>query len=179
MLEQRARFTNPNLIVRFTDLNASSFVLPGFLPRWGSVSFGHPPSLRFILFSQTVTLPQKKLEVSGYFFFFHFRRRLQQIYLYFTPWEVIYSARPNLHLPSRSYCRSGITAGNFLTWFCATLYLMADKVIRKLTSSGTYSRVISLPRNYLKFLKWRDKQNLEIELDEKGQRLIIKDAQTK
>jgi len=26
---------------------------------------------------------------------------------------------------------------------------MADKVIRKLTSSGTYSRVISLPRNFL------------------------------
>jgi len=56
---------------------------------------------------------------------------------------------------------------------------MADKVIRKLTSSGTYSRVISLLRNFLKILKWRDKQNLEIELDEKGKRLIIKDAQTK
>ena len=53
---------------------------------------------------------------------------------------------------------------------------MADRVIRKLTSSGTYSRVISLPRIFLKALRWRDKQNLEIELDEKGKRLIIKDA---
>ena len=57
------------------------------------------------------------------------------------------------------------------------IYLMADKVIRKLTSYGTYSRVISLPRNFLKALRWRDKQNLEIELDIKNKRLIIKDAQ--
>lgn len=54
---------------------------------------------------------------------------------------------------------------------------MAVKVIRKLTSSGTYSRVISLPREFLKILKWRDKQNLVIELDEKNKRLIITDAQ--
>lgn len=53
---------------------------------------------------------------------------------------------------------------------------MAVKVVRKLTSSGTYSRVISLPRIFLQTLKWRDKQNLEIELDEKNKRLIVKDA---
>ena len=57
--------------------------------------------------------------------------------------------------------------------------LMAVKVVRKLTSSGTYSRVISLPRIFLQNLNWRDKQKLEIELDEKNKRLIIRDAKTK
>ncbi len=51
-----------------------------------------------------------------------------------------------------------------------------DKSIRKITSSGTYSRVVSLPRKFLKILNWRSKQNVSIELDQKNKRLIIKDA---
>jgi len=50
------------------------------------------------------------------------------------------------------------------------------KVIRKLSTSGKYSKALNLPREFLKKLKWRENQNLSVELDEKNQRLIVKDA---
>ena len=53
---------------------------------------------------------------------------------------------------------------------------MINKVIRKLSASGKYSKFLNLPREFLKKLGWRENQNLEIELDEKKKRLIIKDA---
>ena len=53
------------------------------------------------------------------------------------------------------------------------------KLIRKITSSGKYSKVITIPREFLKALGWRQNQNLEFELDEKGKRIIIKDAENK
>ena len=53
------------------------------------------------------------------------------------------------------------------------------RVIRKLTSSGKYSKAIVFPREYLKALGWRQNQNLDLELDEKGKRIIIKDAKDK
>lgn len=53
---------------------------------------------------------------------------------------------------------------------------MITKVIRKLSASGKYSKFLNLPREFLKKLGWRQDQNLEIELDEKNKRLIIKDA---
>ena len=53
---------------------------------------------------------------------------------------------------------------------------MKSQVIRKISTSGKYSKVINLPREFLKKLGWREDQNLEIELDEKNKRLIIKDA---
>ena len=53
---------------------------------------------------------------------------------------------------------------------------MTEKQIRKITTSGKYSKAIILPREFLKKLNWRENQNLEIELDEKNQRLVIKDA---
>jgi len=53
------------------------------------------------------------------------------------------------------------------------------KIIRKITSSGKYSKVITIPREFLKALGWRQNQNLEFELDEKGKRIIIKDAENK
>lgn len=55
---------------------------------------------------------------------------------------------------------------------------MAEKHIRKLVKSGRYSRVVVLPREFLQILKWKRNQKLEIELDEKGERLIIRDAKT-
>ena len=53
------------------------------------------------------------------------------------------------------------------------------KIIRKITSSGKYSKVITIPRDFLKTLSWRQNQNLEFELDEKGKRIIIKDSKDK
>ena len=53
------------------------------------------------------------------------------------------------------------------------------KTIRKITSSGKYSKVITIPREFLKALNWRQNQNLEFELDEKGKRIIIKDSKDK
>ena len=51
-----------------------------------------------------------------------------------------------------------------------------NKVIRKLSTSGKYSKALNLPREFLKTLKWRQNQNLTVELDERNSRLIIKDA---
>lgn len=53
------------------------------------------------------------------------------------------------------------------------------KLIRKITSSGKYSKVIVIPREFLKALSWRQNQNLELELDEKGKKIIISDAKDK
>ena len=50
------------------------------------------------------------------------------------------------------------------------------KAIRKLSASGKYSKFLNLPRTFLKKLGWREKQNLEIEIDEKKKKLTIKDA---
>lgn len=54
--------------------------------------------------------------------------------------------------------------------------LMATRVIRKLSFSGKYSKALNLPREFLKLLDWRQNQNLSVELDKKGKRLVIKDA---
>ena len=53
------------------------------------------------------------------------------------------------------------------------------KLIRKITSSGKYSKVITIPREFLKALSWRQNQNLELELDERGKMVIIRDAKDK
>jgi len=53
------------------------------------------------------------------------------------------------------------------------------KLTRKITSSGKYSKVIVIPREFLKALGWRQNQNLELELDEKGKRIIVKDSKEK
>ena len=53
------------------------------------------------------------------------------------------------------------------------------KAIHKITTSGKYSKAIILPRNFLRILKWREDQNLEITLDEKKKQLVIKDAKTR
>jgi len=60
--------------------------------------------------------------------------------------------------------------------FFAKLISMLNKKIRKLTASGKYSKFLNLPREFLKKLGWRENQNLEIELDEKNKRLVIKDS---
>lgn len=53
---------------------------------------------------------------------------------------------------------------------------MATCVIRKLSTSGKYSKALNLPREFLKLLGWRQNQNLSVELDKPKKRLIIKDA---
>ena len=53
---------------------------------------------------------------------------------------------------------------------------MAARVVRKLSTSGKYSKALNLPREFLKLLGWRQNQNLSIELDKAKKRLIVKDA---
>ena len=53
------------------------------------------------------------------------------------------------------------------------------KITRKISTSGKYSKVVNLPREFLKSLGWRENQNLELELDEKLKQIIIKDAKKK
>jgi len=53
---------------------------------------------------------------------------------------------------------------------------MAAHVVRKLSTSGKYSKALNLPREFLKLLSWRQNQNLSVELDKPKKRLIIKDA---
>jgi len=50
------------------------------------------------------------------------------------------------------------------------------KTVRKISTSGKYSKVVNLPREFLRKLKWREDQNLSVELDEKRKRIILKDA---
>ena len=67
-----------------------------------------------------------------------------------------------------------------LKWINENVYYkIIMKIIRKITSSGKYSKVITIPREFLKTLGWRQNQNLEFELDEKGKRIIIKDSKEK
>ena len=54
-----------------------------------------------------------------------------------------------------------------------------NKVVRKLSASGKYSKALNLPREFLKKLNWHQNQNLSVKLDEKNKRLIIKVAQIK
>lgn len=49
------------------------------------------------------------------------------------------------------------------------------KVVRKITQSGRYSKVLNIPKKFLKALGWREKQKVEVELDERRQRLIVED----
>jgi len=53
------------------------------------------------------------------------------------------------------------------------------KLIRKLTSTGKYSKALVIPREFLKSLHWRQDQNLALELDEKGKKIIVRDAKDK
>lgn len=49
------------------------------------------------------------------------------------------------------------------------------KAVRKITQSGRYSKVLNLPKRFLRVLGWREKQKVEVELDERRQRLIVED----
>ena len=60
--------------------------------------------------------------------------------------------------------------------FVSKIFLMAARVVRKLSTSGKYSKALNLPREFLKLLGWRQNQNLAIELDRSKKRLIVKDA---
>jgi len=66
-----------------------------------------------------------------------------------------------------------------LFFFKILVIINGMKLIRKITSSGKYSKVIVIPREFLRTLSWRQNQNLELELDEKGKKIIIRDAKDK
>lgn len=53
---------------------------------------------------------------------------------------------------------------------------MAEKAKRKILQLGKYSKVIVIPREFLKELKWKENQMLELSLDKKNKRVIVKDA---
>jgi len=48
------------------------------------------------------------------------------------------------------------------------------KSIRKISTSG-HSRAITLPLDFLKKLKWKEKQKISIELDLANKKLVIRD----
>jgi len=48
------------------------------------------------------------------------------------------------------------------------------KSTRKITTSG-HSRVITLPTDFLRKLKWKEKQKISIELDLANKRLVVRD----
>jgi bifunctional DNA-binding transcriptional regulator/antitoxin component of YhaV-PrlF toxin-antitoxin module len=49
------------------------------------------------------------------------------------------------------------------------------QVVRKITQSGRYSKVLNLPKDFLKSLNWKEKQKVIITLDDKKGRLIVED----
>lgn len=53
-------------------------------------------------------------------------------------------------------------------------YMVNLKSIRKITTAGN-SRAITLPLDFLKKLKWKEKQKISIELDLANRRLVIRD----
>ena len=87
MLEQRARFTRIIVIVRFTDLILCLPCVARFSAPMGQCVLRTPPVVTLhTVDSQTIIYTLIKYFRSQWLFFlFHFRRRLQQIYLYFTP----------------------------------------------------------------------------------------------
>lgn len=50
-----------------------------------------------------------------------------------------------------------------------------DKNTRKLTKTTRGSYIVRLPVDFVRKLKWRNKQNLEVEMDIRRKRMIIKD----
>ena len=51
----------------------------------------------------------------------------------------------------------------------------STKKVRKLTKSGGNSYYITLPVEAIREFDWQKKQKLEVEIDKKRKRLIIKD----
>lgn len=68
---------------------------------------------------------------------------------------------------------------NVPVFMCGILTTMADKKVisqtrtHKLTVSGGKSYVIVLPVEFIRHLKWKERQKLDITLD--GEKIIIKD----
>ena len=50
-----------------------------------------------------------------------------------------------------------------------------NKNTRKLTKTTRGSYIVRLPVDFVRKLKWRNKQNLEVEMDIRRKRMIIKD----
>lgn len=49
------------------------------------------------------------------------------------------------------------------------------KRVRKLTKVGGYSYAITLPREIVKKFHWQEHQKLQLEIDEKKEKILIKD----
>tara|TARA_B100000745_G_C20138149_1_gene390133 strand:- start:965 stop:1132 length:168 start_codon:yes stop_codon:yes gene_type:complete len=52
---------------------------------------------------------------------------------------------------------------------------MLHKFVRKLTKTGEYSYTINIPKDIVKKLKWRERQKLEIDFDDKKREFKVKD----
>ena len=53
--------------------------------------------------------------------------------------------------------------------------LRRNKNIKKLQNPGNKSYTVSIPIDFIRFLKWREHQKVVFELDKRRKRLIIKD----
>ena len=53
--------------------------------------------------------------------------------------------------------------------------VLEEKNIRKITKTGITSYSVTLPIEMVRKLKWKQTQKVEFELDEKRERIIIKD----
>jgi bifunctional DNA-binding transcriptional regulator/antitoxin component of YhaV-PrlF toxin-antitoxin module len=53
------------------------------------------------------------------------------------------------------------------------------KTKRKLVITGQYTYAVTLPKTWVKSLRWRSKQMLELTLDMQRQRIVIKDFPNK
>ena len=56
---------------------------------------------------------------------------------------------------------------------------MEEKIIRKLTKVGQYSYSIVIPKYVIKKFKWRERQKLEIQINDRAKRIVIEDYKEK
>ena len=49
-----------------------------------------------------------------------------------------------------------------------------SEIIRKLSKTGQYTYYVTIPKSYIRALKWKERQRLLVEME--GDRLIVRDA---
>ena len=52
---------------------------------------------------------------------------------------------------------------------------MIKKFVHKLTRASTHSYTITVPKEIVRDLKWRERQKLEISYDDKKKQFVVKD----
>jgi len=53
--------------------------------------------------------------------------------------------------------------------------ILKDKITHKLNKNGRYSYSVIIPKEVVKKFGWREKQKLNLEIDLRGKKIIIKD----